>query len=44
MYEAPSMTDVSEVVIDEKVITDKAEPKFVKKKAKNPDSKKAGNN
>lgn len=44
MYEVPSMTDVSEVVIDEKVITEKAEPKFVKKKVKNPDSKKAGNN
>lgn len=43
MYEVPSMNDVSEIVIDEKVITEKTEPKFVKKKVKNPDPKKAGN-
>jgi len=32
MYEAPSMTNISEVIVDDKVITENADPKTVAKK------------
>ena len=34
MYEVPDQHDLEEIVIDEKVINDKKEPKFIRQKKK----------
>ena len=41
MYDIPDKKDVAEIVIDEKVINDKKEPKFIKKKNTESDKKSA---